>query len=109
MEYKGYYAAPKYQEDTKTFYGEVLDTNDVITFEADNVADLEEDFQHAVDDYLAFCAKVGKTPDKPYSGKFQVRLGPQLHKKAAICAKQEGVSLNDYVKEAVEKYVCIES
>ena len=35
--------------------------------------------------------------DKSYSGKFQVRITPELHRKLAMEAAEERVSLNRYV------------
>ena len=35
--------------------------------------------------------------EKTYSGKFQVRIPPELHRKLAIEAAEENVSLNRYI------------
>jgi predicted HicB family RNase H-like nuclease len=35
--------------------------------------------------------------EKNYSGKFQVRITPELHRRLAIEAAEENVSLNRYV------------
>jgi len=45
-------------------------------------------------------------PEKPYSGRFNVRLDPDLHRRAALCAAREHKSLNDWVSEAIERAVC---
>ena len=37
----------------------------------------------------------------PYSGKFTVRVAPYVHKAAAELAKKQGVSLNQYVNDAI--------
>lgn len=101
MEYKGYSARVAYDDEARVFHGEVLDLRDTITFEADNVDDLVRHFHESVEDYLTFCAERGEDPEKPYSGKFIVRLEPELHKRIAIQAKLKGRSLNAWVTEAL--------
>jgi predicted HicB family RNase H-like nuclease len=41
------------------------------------------------------------TAGKAYSGKFVVRVGSDLHKKAALKALARGESLNQFVAEAI--------
>jgi len=41
------------------------------------------------------------TAGKAYSGKFVVRIGADLHKKAAVKAMTRGESLNQFVAEAI--------
>ena len=43
------------------------------------------------------------TAGKRYSGKFVVRIGPELHQKAAIKASTRGKSLNQFVADAIAK------
>jgi predicted HicB family RNase H-like nuclease len=68
MEYKGYESVVEFNEAANLLHGEVLNLNDVITFQADCTADLEQAFHDSVDDYLAFCAENDRAPEKPYSG-----------------------------------------
>ncbi|MFZ4618154.1 MAG: type II toxin-antitoxin system HicB family antitoxin, partial [Rectinemataceae bacterium] len=51
------------------------------------------------------CAERGEAPDKPYSGKFNIRIPPELHAKAASKAQSLGESLNDFVRKAIEDEV----
>ena len=37
----------------------------------------------------------------PYSGKFTVRVAPYVHRAAAELAKKQGISLNQYVNDAI--------
>ena len=103
MEYKGYFAKVEFDDDANIFHGEVINLRDVITFEGENVRELKQAFQDSVDDYLAFCAERGENPEKPYSGKFVVRLEPELHKNIAIEARKKGKSLNVWVKDVISK------
>jgi hypothetical protein len=58
-----------------------------------------------VDDYLAFCAERGETPDKPFSGQFVARVSPELHRRASLAASQAGKSLNAWVAEQLQSAV----
>ena len=102
MEYKGYFAKVEFDDEAEVFHGEVINLRDVITFEGESVHDLREAFQESVDDYLDFCAKRGEEPERPYSGRFVVRVAPELHKRIAVRAKLEGKSLNAWVQRALE-------
>jgi predicted HicB family RNase H-like nuclease len=103
MEYKGYSAKIEFDEDANIFHGEVINLRDVITFEGETVDGLRQAFQESVDDYLEFCAERGEDPEKPYSGKFVVRVEPELHKRITIEARKRGVSINALVGEALSK------
>lgn len=105
MEYKGYHT--KIEVDTKTYKlrGKIEGINDLVNFESDNVSSIEKEFHEAVDDYLDFCAEVGKEPDKEYKGTFNVRISPELHKKLAIYANKNDMTLNATVEKAIETYV----
>jgi len=103
MEHKGYFAKVEFDEEANIFHGEVINLRDVITFEGSTVDELRQAFQDSVDDYLEFCAERGEDPDKPYSGKFVVRVEPELHKNIAIEARKKGTSINTLVSEALSK------
>ena len=102
MKYKGYTGAVAYDSEDEIFHGEVINLRDVITFEADNVEDLKKEFQTSVDDYLTFCKERGEEPEKPLSGKFIVRIPPELHKKVLVKSKQMKKSINSYIQEVLE-------
>ena len=105
MEYKGYFAKVEFDDEANIFHGEVINLRDVITFEGETVAELIQAFHDSVDDYLEFCAERGEDPEKPYSGKFVVRVEPELHKTIAIEARKRGKSLNSLVSEALSKAI----
>jgi len=103
MEYKEYFAKVEFDDDASIFHGEVVNLRDVITFEGETVKELKQAFQDSVDDYLDFCAERGEDPEKPYSGKFVVRVEPELHKNITMEARKKGKSLNIWVKDAISK------
>ena len=105
LHYKGYSAKPEYSVEDKLFYGKILGIDDLVDFHSENAGSIETEFQKAVDDYLAFCAEIGKEPQKEYSGMFNVRIPPELHRRLSIAAQSEGVSLNKVVERAIASYV----
>ena len=109
MKYKGYVGKAEYDDDAEIFYGEVIGLRDVVTFKGSSVKELQKSFKESVDDYLAFCKRMERTPDVPLSGKLVLRIPPELHSRAAIAAKSEGKSLNMWVSEAVKDKLFISS
>ena len=99
LEYKGYRGRAELDEEAGLLHGEVLGVRDVVTFEGESVEELEEAFRDSVDDYLEFCAELGKEPDRPFSGNFQLRISPELHRDMWLQSQQEGKSLNQWVTE----------
>ena len=103
LEYKGYAAGPiEFDEDARLFSGVVAGLRDVIHFSGRTADELAQAFKDSIDDYLAFCEERGAAPEKPYSGNFLVRVDPGLHRKAAIRAAAEGVSLNAWIAKQIE-------
>lgn len=96
MNYKGYSARVEYDDDDGIFFGQVAGLRDGIGFHADTVDNLRAAFHEAVDDYLETCAKVGKEPDREYSGKVMLRLAPELHARIAKTAELAGMSINQW-------------
>lgn len=99
MEYKGYIARVEFDQDAGILFGEVEGLRDVVTFEATDVDGLTAAFRASVDDYLAMCAERGEEPEKPYSGKFLVRVDPLLHREVSMAAARAGKSLNQFASE----------
>jgi predicted HicB family RNase H-like nuclease len=102
MEYKGYIGKVEVDEDASVFHGEVINIRDVVTFEGKTVTELRRAFHESVEDYLSFCAERGEDPDKPFSGKFVVRIPPDLHRKVYTQARLTEKSLNRWVSDVLE-------
>jgi predicted HicB family RNase H-like nuclease len=105
MSYKGYQGKIEYDDDAGIFHGIVINTRDVITFEGESVKELRKAIRDAIDEYLDYCSRNGKEPDKPYSGRFLIRVKPELHKMVAMEAEQRGMTMNKFVAEALEKII----
>jgi predicted HicB family RNase H-like nuclease len=103
MTYKNYVATVEYDEEAKLFHGEVANMSAMLTFQGRSVDDLETAFAGTVDDYIEWCKERGKEPEKPYSGKFALRLEPSLHARVASAAHRAGKSLNAFVSDTLAK------
>ena len=101
MNYRGYQARIEFDADDEVFSGRIAGINDVIGFHAETVEDLKTAFHEAVDDYVETCRKIGKTPQKPYSGKVMFRISPEVHARAATAAELSGKSLNEWAEAAL--------
>ena len=102
MEYKGYIGQVTFDDEADIFHGEVVNTRDVITFQGKSVEEIRLAFRDSVNEYIAWCKEREKTPEKPFSGKFVVRIPPALHRSIFLSAKQEGKSLNRWIEEHLE-------
>ena len=105
MQYKGYTGYVEYDDEAKIFHGRVLGINDVVNFEGESVKEIERSFQESVDDYLDFCKQRGEKPEKPFSGKFLVRLDPDVHRKITVAAQSQKKSLNAWIAEILKEAV----
>ena len=103
IEYKGYVGSVEFSQEDELFYGKVQGIRSLISYEGTNAAELMEDFHAAVDDYLELCQEEGKEPEKAYKGSFNIRVSPELHKKIAIYAMENDITLNSFVEQAIEK------
>ena len=103
MNYKGYLARVEYDAEDEILVGHLAGINDIVGFHASSVDELKTAFREAVDDYLETCAKVGKAPEKPFSGKLMVRVRPEVHAKAALAAQITGKSLAQWADEKLDK------
>ena len=105
MEYKGYVAAVEFDDSVGRLHGRVVNSGayPIATFEATDVHGIRRAFQRSIDEYLASCREDGIEPKKPFSGTLNLRFGPDLHHRAALAATAHGVSLNSWIKQAVEE------
>jgi predicted HicB family RNase H-like nuclease len=103
LNYNGYFARVEFDGEDKIFVGHLAAINNVVGFHGQSVQELEEAFHEAVDDYLETCRKIGKSPEKPYSGKVMFRVDPTTRAKAALAAQLRGISLNQWAEEAIHR------
>lgn len=107
IHYRDYTGSIEFSEEDEIFHGKVIGIKALISFEGDSVKAITEDFHSAVDEYLEFCEKNGKQPERPFKGSFNVRIQPELHQKAAFAASARGISLNAFVEDAIRNNVSL--
>ncbi|MHB8882949.1 MAG: type II toxin-antitoxin system HicB family antitoxin [Thermodesulfovibrionales bacterium] len=107
MTYKGYIGTVRFSEEDEIFHGKIEAINDLIMFEGTSVKELKRAFHEAVDDYLETCRVMGREPQKPFKGSFNVRIPSELHRRAVERATRMGVSLNQLVQKALEEKVAV--
>jgi predicted HicB family RNase H-like nuclease len=105
LQYKGYDGSVEYSAEDRLLHGSLLGIRDAIAYEGADVDSLESNFRAAVDEYLAFCAAEGKAPDQPFKGSFNIRVGSELHKRAALFAEEHHQKLNAVVSRALEEFL----
>jgi predicted HicB family RNase H-like nuclease len=105
LQYRGYDGSVLYSAEDKMLHGRVLGIRDMISYGGTDVRSLEKNFRDAIDEYLRFCAKRGKTPNVPYKGSFNVRVSRDLHQRAALYAEENDMKLNTVVQDALKEYL----
>ena len=102
LKYKGYTGSVDYSEEDNCLYGKVLGmSKDTITYEEQDINELRQDFEGAIDDYIAVCKSQGKEPRTPYSGNLNIRITPEIHSRIAMMAMQAGTTINAFIRETL--------
>ena len=102
LTYKGYIGSVHFSADDNVFFGKLEGINDLVSFEGETVQELKDAFCYMVDEHIKDCEAENIPIEKSYKGSFNIRLTPDLHRRAAISAKMYGTSLNTFVKESIE-------
>lgn len=105
LKYKDYEGTTELDMIRGVCRGKVLFIDDLVTYESASPADLQKEFEAAVDDYLETCAVLGKEPLRPFRGLFNVRVTPAIHRSATLRAVADEVSLNDVVVRALDTFL----
>lgn len=105
LEYKEFIGSVNYTDEDECFYGRIEGISDLVTFEGASVKELKKSFKAAVEDYIELCKQLNKEPYKSVKGSFNIRLEPKLHYSAIYTALKKGISLNQFVTEAIKNNV----
>jgi predicted HicB family RNase H-like nuclease len=105
LTHKGFIGTLNFSADDRIFFGRIEGIPDLITFEGSSVEELENAFRYMVDQHIADCQEEGKPVEKSYKGLFNVRISPELHKKAVQKARMKGITLNQLIGNALKKEV----
>ncbi|MFV0576506.1 MAG: type II toxin-antitoxin system HicB family antitoxin [Vibrio sp.] len=103
LRYKNYLGTIEAELETNTLFGKLAFIRDLVTYEGTTLKELEQQFQLAVDGYLDSCMELGKEPNTPCRGSFNVRTGEALHRAAVIAAEDQ--SLNAFVCDAIREKI----
>ena len=80
FQHKGYLGSVELSMEDEVLHGKLLYINDLVTYEGDTIPELKTAFIESVEDYISFCEKNGKSPEKPFKGSFNIRIPPELHR-----------------------------
>lgn len=105
LKYKDFIGSVEYSEPDKILFGKVLGIRGLISYEGENVEELEKDFKDGINHYLSVCEEEGIKPQKSYTGAFNVRIPSDIHALAVMRAQEEGLNLNAFVKSAIEEKI----
>jgi predicted HicB family RNase H-like nuclease len=109
LTYKDFIGSVHFNAEDEVFFGKIEGIEDLISFEGQSVSELKNAFEESVDDYISICKENGKDIEKSYKGSFNVRISPEIHKKAKRLAIMKGISLNQLIQKAVEEEVSREN
>lgn len=105
LDYKGFSGTIEVSPEENLIHGKIIGINDLVTYEALSVEGIKAAFEEAVEDYLDLCKRTGKEPLKSYKGSFNVRVKPEIHLQAALQSAKLGISLNQFVEQAINKEI----
>ena len=107
MTLEGYNAKIEYDAELDMFRGEILGLSGGADFYGKNPKELRAEFKRSLQIFLEVCHEKGIEPRRNYSGKFNLRIPPDLHEKLAIVAQAEGKSINSVAQEALQQRVAV--
>lgn len=105
MTVDGYNAKIEYDPDIDMFRGEILGLTGGADFYGRTPNELKAEFRKSLTVFLEVCKEKGIEPRRNYSGKFNLRISPELHERLAIAAQAEGKSINTLAQEALAQRV----
>ena len=103
LEYEGYIARIETDEESNGFHGRVINIGDVVNFKGRSMAELKREFASSMKEYFAFRKERGEDPERPFSGKFVLRVDPAVHRAITRAAEREGVSINKWAEEQLQR------
>ena len=105
IKYKGFIGSVHFSEEDGVFFGTIEGIDSLVTFEGASIQELTDAFHKAVEDYLLFCKEHGISPKKSYTGTLNIRISPATHNAIADFAAEAGITINAFIKRALEKAV----
>lgn len=102
LSYKDYIGSVHFNAEDEVFFGKIEGIDGLVLFEWKSVEKLKKTFEESVKDYMSLCKENSKEIEKSYKGSFNVRIAPELHRKAKRKTTLLGISLNQFIQKAVE-------
>ena len=99
MTYRGYAARIEYSDEDACLVGHIAGIKDIVGFHGDSVAEMRDAFKEAVDDYLETCEYLNRQPSKPFSGKLQLNIPPDVHAGIAVAAEVSGKTIDQWAED----------
>lgn len=103
LRYKDYIGSVEYSEEDNLLFGKIIGINDLLLYEGHSIDELKKAFHDSVDEYLETCRLLDKKPEKHFSGSFNVRVNPEMHRMLELAAETHKMNLNSYVKLCIEE------
>ena len=100
---QGYTVSIEFDPEINMFFGKVNNIVDVVTFYGNSVEELKKELRNSVETYLLACKEKNISPEKPFSGRFNLRLSPQLHRCAVLASQKDGLSLNSWISKRIQE------
>ncbi|ANV84406.1 DNA repair protein [Picosynechococcus sp. PCC 7003] len=101
----GYRAKIEYDPELDLFRGEILGLNGGADFYGSNPAELRQEFRNSLNTFLEVCAEKGIKPTKDYSGRFNLRVPPELHREISMITTSKNISINKWITEILQEAV----
>lgn len=104
LKYKDYIGSIDYIENDNFLTGKVMGLSKVvISYKGNTIQELKSDFVESVEKYIGKCKRDNTEPQKSFTGAFNLRVSPDIHAKAVLKAKELGLTLNGFVRVALEE------
>jgi len=98
----GHKAVIAYDPEIEMFRGEFFGLNGGADFYAKDAEGLKREGEISLRVFLDMCEEDGVSPRKA-SGKFALRLDPDVYAQAGLAAKAQGMSLNQWISQVVRE------
>ena len=103
MEIDEYKAVIKYDSEMGMFRGEFIGLNGGADFYATSVEGLRKEGRKSLEVFLKMCAEDGVNPRRKFTGRFNLRISPDLHERITALADASGKSINTWMIEALDQ------
>ena len=103
--YKNFRTNVAYDEEEKYYYGKLEGIEDFVNFGTENLDKIVEEFHSAVDDYLEYCAEIGKVPKLAVKPKYNLEINSDLYNSIKIAAKNSGENVENFIEKILADYL----